>query len=122
MNKKYRYQKFFSEKALDILYAYNWPGNVRELKNVVEQAVILSTEDEICPSDLPMICCHPEDAENQVQMGPINLKQQVAAYEYGYMSRAYERYGNVRAAAASLGMDAATFVRKRQKYLAAMQK
>lgn len=122
MNKKYRYQKFFSEKALDILYDYNWPGNVRELKNVVEQAVILSTENEICPSDLPMICCHPKESEDQAQKGPINLKQQVAAYEYGYMSRAYERYGNVRAAAASLGMDAATFVRKRQKYLASLQK
>lgn len=32
------------------------------------------------------------------------------------INRAYEKYGNVRQAAASLGMDASTFVRKRQKY------
>ena len=31
-------------KEREKLYAYNWPGNVRELRNVMEQAVILSTE------------------------------------------------------------------------------
>ena len=29
------------------LLSYHWPGNVRELKNVIERAVILSTEDHI---------------------------------------------------------------------------
>jgi len=29
------------------LLSYHWPGNVRELKNVIERAVLLSTEDHI---------------------------------------------------------------------------
>ena len=37
-------------------------------------------------------------------------------FEYRYLAQAYERYGNVRTAAASLGMDASTFVRKRKRY------
>ena len=32
--------------------AYDWPGNVRELENVIERAVVLSSEDEITSKDL----------------------------------------------------------------------
>ena len=34
----------FSKAATDAMMAHNWPGNIRELQNVVERAVILSTE------------------------------------------------------------------------------
>ena len=36
--------------------------------------------------------------------------------ELEYITHAYEKYGNVREAAGSLGMTPSTFVRKRQKY------
>jgi DNA-binding NtrC family response regulator len=39
--------------ALAALEAYSWPGNVRELLHAVERAVILSSDEEIQPSDLP---------------------------------------------------------------------
>jgi DNA-binding NtrC family response regulator len=39
--------------ALRLLMAYSWPGNVRELENVIERAVVLSTETEIGPELLP---------------------------------------------------------------------
>ena len=32
-----------SEEAIDALTSYGWPGNVRELQNVIERAVILTT-------------------------------------------------------------------------------
>lgn len=35
------------------LRRFNWPGNVRELRNVIEQAVALSTRPKICLNDLP---------------------------------------------------------------------
>jgi psp operon transcriptional activator len=35
----------FSEKARNVLSAYDWPGNVRELKNVVERAVYTCPDD-----------------------------------------------------------------------------
>ena len=31
----------------------SWPGNVRQLKNVIEHAVIMSTDDELSAQDLP---------------------------------------------------------------------
>lgn len=42
-----------SREALDRLCGYHWPGNVRELENVIERAVVLSTQDTILESDLP---------------------------------------------------------------------
>ena len=45
-----------------------------------------------------------------------DLQKELQEIEAGYMEEAYEKYGNVRDAAKSLGMNASTFVRKRKKY------
>src|SRR6266480_477855 len=37
----------FTQAALKLLMDYDWPGNVRELENVVERAVVLSTEERV---------------------------------------------------------------------------
>lgn len=43
----------FHPRALDALMRYSWPGNIRELENVVERAVILTTDDYVPFSELP---------------------------------------------------------------------
>jgi DNA-binding NtrC family response regulator len=40
-------------EALRPLIAYSWPGNVRELENVIERAVVLSSDSQIGPELLP---------------------------------------------------------------------
>jgi len=47
----YPIKKLSSQTTAAIL-AYDWPGNVRELENVIERAVVLSSEDEITSKDL----------------------------------------------------------------------
>jgi Nif-specific regulatory protein len=42
-----------STPAIDMMMAYHWPGNVRELENVVERAVLLSTDGVIHGHHLP---------------------------------------------------------------------
>jgi DNA-binding NtrC family response regulator len=42
-----------TREALDRLIGYHWPGNVRELENVIERAVVLSTDTALRESDLP---------------------------------------------------------------------
>jgi Nif-specific regulatory protein len=42
-----------STPAIDMLMSYHWPGNVRELENVIERAVLLSTDDVIHGHHLP---------------------------------------------------------------------
>ncbi len=41
-------------EAMRVLLDYSWPGNVRELENVIERTVILSSDDLIRASDLPV--------------------------------------------------------------------
>jgi len=43
-----------SPQALALLKAYTWPGNIRELRNVMERAVLLSTDGVITPEHLPV--------------------------------------------------------------------
>jgi formate hydrogenlyase transcriptional activator len=41
-----------SQKSMETLQSYHWPGNIRELRNVIEHAVIISTNKEL-PIQLP---------------------------------------------------------------------
>ena len=41
------------QAALKLLMDYDWPGNVRELENVVERAVVLSTQERVDVDLLP---------------------------------------------------------------------
>jgi DNA-binding NtrC family response regulator len=44
-------KKTFSDKAINLLKAYDWTGNIRELRNVVERLIILGgsevTEEDV---------------------------------------------------------------------------
>src|SRR6202012_2509111 len=43
----------FTPAAMKLLMDYDWPGNVRELENVVERAVVLSTQERVDIDLLP---------------------------------------------------------------------
>jgi len=112
-NKKYRFNKGFTQKAIELLKTYEWPGNIRELINVVERAIIVSNKDQIYSTELPMA----EKSSGLLEIKHTqNLKAIIERIELEYINIAYQEYGNVRDAAESLGMDASTFVRKRKKY------
>jgi two-component system response regulator PilR (NtrC family) len=44
--------KRLTAAAQRLLFSYDWPGNVRELQNVIERAALMSTGDEIGPSEI----------------------------------------------------------------------
>jgi len=118
LNKRYNFNKVLVPEALNCLYEYNWPGNVRELKNIVERVVIMSEHDKITKSDLPINIVNTSCIDvilNSFDEG-ITLKESLDDIEEKLIKRAFDEYGNVRAAAKSLGIDPSTFVRKRQKY------
>jgi len=119
LNEKYNFKKEFNADALNSLYEYNWPGNVRELKNIVERVVIMSNGDVIKRYDLPTNIVSSSAivmSMNVIEEG-VNLSEALEELEKKLIKKAYDKYGNVRAAAKSLGIDPSTFVRKRQKYL-----
>lgn len=117
LNKKYGLNKTFTSSAVEAIIQYNWPGNVRELKNIVERVVIMSNNDNILRSDLPIKNnLNSIDIEIDNIDEKVNLKELVEKLELQFISKAFEKYGNVRDAAKYLGIDASTFVRKRKKY------
>ncbi len=48
----------FEPEAMQILIDHTWPGNVRELENVVERAVVLSTQPAVTVDVLPEHLLH----------------------------------------------------------------
>ena len=58
----------FTPAALKLLVDYDWPGNVRELENVVERAVVLSTQELM---DVDLL---PESVRTQEVIGGVRLQ------------------------------------------------
>lgn len=117
LNQRLGFNKKLSDGAIQALNKYNWPGNIRELKNIIERIAVMSDLDTIHEDDLPVdfeIAMSLPSMELSEDMIP--LDKIVARYELKMMEKAYERFGNVRDAAAFLGMHPSTFVRKRQKH------
>jgi transcriptional regulator with PAS, ATPase and Fis domain len=116
-NTQYGLEKEFTQDAEFELQNYSWPGNIRELRNVIERAMIVSTENEIFPQDLAI---YRPDSCNllaySLHKGPVVLKQILENIEAEYILHAYKIHNNIRRAAACLDMDPATFLRKMRKY------
>ncbi len=116
INKKYHRRKRFSHMALLALKGYSWPGNLRELRNVVESAMILCSDDIIDPQDLAIYTGLKPARESAASLAePVDLRRMLEDMELKYIHNAYQKHGNVRDAARSLGMDPSTYVRKRKK-------
>lgn len=58
----------FTPQAMKLLMDYAWPGNVRELENVVERAVVLSTQEVI---DVDLL---PETVRSRQLLGTVRLQ------------------------------------------------
>jgi len=43
---------WLNNTAINTLLNHNWPGNVRELENIVQRALVLCSEKQICSSDI----------------------------------------------------------------------
>ncbi|MEO8703352.1 MAG: sigma-54-dependent Fis family transcriptional regulator [Kofleriaceae bacterium] len=99
------------------LSAYDFPGNVRELKNTIEHAVILCTGDELAVEDLPRPLqtstapavkakkpVHPTlDEARETWLEPL---------ERQYLTDLLAKHdGNVKAAAATAGINTVTLYR-----------
>ncbi len=58
--------KHISAAAMKLLHNYEWPGNVRELANVLERAILISSERaEIAVDDLPQSLVHKASSSNE---------------------------------------------------------
>ena len=91
-----------STPAIDMMMAYHWPGNVRELENMVERAVLLSTDGVIHGHHLPPTL-QTAEASGTVPTG--NLEATLDAVEREMIVEALKTCrGNMAKAAKSLGV------------------
>ena len=97
-----------SDDAIAFVQTHDWPGNIRHLQNVLWQAAILSSDNEICRSDLvealaeiPAGAGHPGLAELPLGNG-FNLQHHLEEIHRQYLQRAMTESRNVQAQAAKL--------------------
>ncbi|MGH0033977.1 MAG: sigma-54-dependent transcriptional regulator [Myxococcota bacterium] len=102
--------KRLSPAALARLARHPWPGNVRELRNVLEQAMVLSSGERIEEADLnlgdaPAVVDAPAEAEvSDMSFGDAK-RATVEKFERSYLLRALrENEGNVSRTAQAIGM------------------
>jgi Nif-specific regulatory protein len=90
-----------STPAIDMLMAYHWPGNVRELENVIERAVLLTTDEVVHSYHLPPTLQTPESsgtASSQTLDSALNTVEREMIVEAlkanrGIMSKAARQLG-----------------------------
>lgn len=116
-------QPNLSEKALELLMAYEWPGNVRELQNCVYSAMTVTAGSTVEPSDLPRRVysdSRPSEIAGSVS-GRISLAETAAqatarAEQEAIRKVLSETAGNREKAAEMLGIGRKTLYRKLRQY------
>ena len=112
-NRKYGKGIRIGREGMDLLANYKWPGNVRELQNVVERLVLISDAQAIVGRGqiAPLLNI---DRGGACGAEP-SLKARVEALERVAIERALRSYGSTRKAAAALGVDQSTIVKKAKR-------
>ena len=103
-------------EVMAVLRAYSWPGNVREMRNIIENLLLTSREEEVALDELP--------AELLDETGTIGAAEPVLLQstsleetERVAIARAvHGAHGNLAQAARSLGVSRSTLYRKLELY------
>ncbi|RWU09462.1 PAS domain-containing protein [Pseudidiomarina gelatinasegens] len=113
-NAKYEFDCRWHSDVIARLQRYHWPGNIRELINLTERLVVTAEQSLITTGQLPR--------EMRVDTGftalGMSLKEQVEGLERELIEQALAMYGTTRQAAAALGIDQSTLVKKQQRWRA----
>jgi len=101
--------------ALTLLTNYGWPGNVRELRNVIERALVLSSNGRIEPIHLPE---HVRERSAPVAAsGGLDVRQRVMLVEREAVEQALEaNKWNQTHAARQLGVSRFALIRLMEKH------
>ena len=105
-----------TDEVMRLFLEYPWPGNIRELENTVERACLLTTDVYIRPEHITASVLRyrapaaPAPAVNEPARGTIHDAERELI-----LKQLNESRGNVKNAAARLGISRRTLYRKMQK-------
>lgn len=115
-NKKYNKQIEIYSDAIHLMESYSWPGNIRELENVIERLVVINRSDVIDKKTVSMVL-GLQDTDVFPQLADeYDLKTATAAFERHLIEKALAEFHSKRKAAAALGIDHSTLIKKCQRY------
>ncbi|MFQ5687978.1 MAG: sigma-54-dependent transcriptional regulator [Candidatus Scalindua sp.] len=85
-----------SQDTLDLLMKYHWPGNVRELENVVEHALVFTSNNKMTVQSLPANLKKLESVPNKTHLDlqeedKIDFQDEVAEFERNLIKWAYKK-------------------------------
>ncbi|GAB6036057.1 sigma 54-interacting transcriptional regulator [Fundidesulfovibrio butyratiphilus] len=116
-NERHKLSRQLSPEVLRGLLEYDWPGNVRELENLMERLIIISDKSLIGPEHLPeCMTLRLQGKTPESHSAEMTYRQARDAFERRYWIRAMRKYGSCRRAAAALGVDHSTVVKKLTRY------
>lgn len=120
-NNKYNLAKKIDSEVIEYLKKHDWPGNVRELANIIEQMVVLSSNQNVKLVDLPDKISKNKKLEDDMNTetdlcSRYNLKTLIDEYEKKIIQNAIHQTKTLKEAANQLGIDISTLTRKRIKY------
>ncbi|MFK5984513.1 MAG: sigma-54 dependent transcriptional regulator [Pseudomonadota bacterium] len=102
-----------SPEVMEILTQYDYPGNIRELENLIERAIVLSTETTITVAQLPSSL-----TEHSISVMRLNVNQlpTLEQHEIEYIRWVLDKNGGNRTKTANiLGIDRVSLWRKIKK-------
>ncbi|MCK9230973.1 MAG: sigma 54-interacting transcriptional regulator [Syntrophales bacterium] len=133
-NRKYNKACYFAPGLLKFIMKYHWPGNIRELRNVIERLVIMSTHDTIEIETVEEQIGDEFEYTNTFERALLNeatngrknkhdftpgrgtLRKQMEHFEEDVIRSRIKGTRTLKEAAARLGIDVSTLIRKKQKY------
>jgi PAS domain S-box-containing protein len=110
---RYGKKKTLSAQVCSIFEQYSWPGNIRELENLLERLSIINTGPVILPEHLPERMFKEGEAFSP---SVLPYRQALEAFEKEYWGRTLKNYSSYRQAAAALGVDHSTIVKKAARW------
>lgn len=112
--------KKVSREALDVLMKYAWPGNIRELQNVIQSALVVSTEEFLTISDLPKrllnVIGGNADDFLEVETAERPIRSMEESEKAAIVEALKHSNGNVSKAMRQLKISRTTLYRKMKKY------
>ena len=119
-NNKYGKNCYFTTGCLEDFLVYTWPGNIRELENITERLVLMADSADIDKNffreQIMLNDADVHDANIRFSLDSKTLKEKLADYEKVIIETTMASSKNMKEAAAKLGIDVSTLVRKKQKY------
>ena len=114
-NTRYNKNIIMTRLAKTMMLEYSWPGNIRELKNVMERMVVINFTNVIDGDVVARVLGLPAVRVQAAKERHGTLKAATESLERQMIRNALERYGSKRKAAAALGIDHSTLVKKCQR-------